>query len=436
MLKVMPLLLPALLSACLVVGPAIAAPDGTLDLEQRAYVASRLYHDCHKYFAHWQGVPELDFEQAYRSYLKEALAAKDRLDFDMASSAFLASLRNGHTAFNDRYLAEQAGGPVGFFAFSQDGKWIVVRSQRPELKPGDEVIAIDGRPMETFFQASKKYVSASSEQGARVDLFYRNYLFPKRFTLTLDGKRTVIIDRNSRLASATAPKTEGRWLEEGRIGYIRVPSFADPQFEQAAIEQVQRFKDAKALVIDVRGNDGGSTPGSLVRALMDRPYMSMSYSTPCEFSMSSAYKSLPDSLIKNLPEQTRGLISGLAAYADTQLYWPSSRNQPAPGAFKGKVYMLMDRQCFSACEDFLAYFKSNGRATLIGETSSGSTGQPFLADMGNGMSYRLSTKRVYMADGSPFEGVGIIPDVPMAVTVAVMLGKDLLLEKALELAQK
>jgi C-terminal processing protease CtpA/Prc len=53
------------------------------------------------------------------------------------------------------------------------------------------------------------------------------------------------------------------------------------------------------------------------------------------------------------------------------------------------------------------------------------------------MRFRVSTKRYTMPDGSPFEGVGIRPDVPVALTLTDWkAGRDAALAKAFELAGK
>jgi carboxyl-terminal processing protease len=96
--------------------------------------------------------------------------------------------------------------------------------------------------------------------------------------------------------------------------------------------------------------------------------------------------------------------------------------------------VLTDRACASACEDFVMPLKTTGRATLIGETTFGSSGQPFLYDFGNGMSFRVSTKRMYLPDGSEFEGVGIRADIEVAPTIDdVRSRRDVVLLKAIEL---
>jgi carboxyl-terminal processing protease len=81
-------------------------------------------------------------------------------------------------------------------------------------------------------------------------------------------------------------------------------------------------------------------------------------------------------------------------------------------------------------------FKDNHRATIIGERTAGSSGQPYEHRFENGMVFGLSTKREFLPDGSPFEGVGIAPDIEVPIHVEDLAsGRDPALEKTLSLAQ-
>src|SRR5258708_27321762 len=89
---------------------------------------------------------------------------------------------------------------------------------------------------------------------------------------------------------------------------------------------------------------------------------------------------------------------------------------------------------FLAWEDFVVALKDNHRATIIGERTAGSSGQPFGKDFDNGMGFGLSTKREFFPDGSEFEGVGIAPDIEVHTRASdLQSGKDSVLEKAHEL---
>ena len=80
-------------------------------------------------------------------------------------------------------------------------------------------------------------------------------------------------------------------------------------------------------------------------------------------------------------------------------------------------------------------FKDNGRATIIGETTEGSSGQPFFFNFGNGMTLLVGAARYTFPDGSPFESVGIKPTISVELHIAdVRDGIDPVLNKAKEVA--
>jgi len=122
-------------------------------------------------------------------------------------------------------------------------------------------------------------------------------------------------------------------------------------------------------------------------------------------------------------------------FHQSQLLWASVVKQPQEPVFTGKLYILVDGACASACEDFVAPFKDNHRATIVGESTMGSSGQPYYYDFGNGMSFRISTKREYFPDGAAFEGIGVKPDVEVPLTLDDLKGgRDSAVLKAEELA--
>lgn len=385
------------------------------------YVASRVYASLAN-FAHWQNAPDLDLEAAYRIYPDKAIASDSRTAFSRASMAFLAQLRNAHTMFIDMPLIQQ-GGELPFDAEVLNGRWVITQTSSPGLKPGDVIENIDGRPFGRFVDDAKLLISASTEKGAQRELFARMpgfapyaHLFPGRFELTLAGGRKVAINRYAAPATASLV-TEGRWLEPGKVAYIRIPSFMSPQFEKRAIELAREYRHAEMLIVDVRGESGGSTPEDLTAFLMNKPYRFWSEST----SIAMPY-------FRYRASQGQWQFQ---PFNRPDFVWPSTRSQPAKDNFTGKLALLVDAGCYSACEDFVMPFKDNHRALIMGETTGGSSGQPYTLDLGKGMMIMVGSKREIFPDGSQFEGVGIKPDVEMVPSIEdLKQSKDTVLEAA------
>jgi carboxyl-terminal processing protease len=411
--------------AALTTIPATAqhAPRQTIDAATRAYVAGRLYAAVQLYFAHWDDVPSLDLDAAFRAYLDEAMAAPDRKGFSLASLAFMARFGNSHTGFRDAELLEGTGGVHGFSVRYLAGEWVVAASDRSDLAAGDVIAAVDGVPIETFYADHARYIPSSTERFRRRRLFGRWYrfVFPLQYELALrDGRRVQVDRRNT--PEWPSLKTEGRWLVEDRIGYIRVPSWDAPRFEQRAMELLEEMRDADALVVDVRGNQGGSSPIAFVKALMERPWRWWAESTPMRMALFSYYA-----------ERGR---SGFGDFARAHMAWPAEVQAP-DSTFMGALVLLVDEGCHSACEDFVMPFKDNGRAVLVGDSTAGSTGQPYVTTLGDGMGVAVGAKREYFPDGRRFEGVGVSPDYQRVPTAAdLRAGRDVELEAALEILRQ
>lgn len=373
----------------------------------RAVTAARTYAAIEQYFAHWSSATDVD--AAFRRYMADALAASDRRAFALASLRFVASLHNGHTQFVDQFADSR---PLKFRLVDLNGQWTVVSTADPQLHRGDTVTEIDGRPIADVVADYSQYVAASNDRLARAHVFSYPVLFGDTVSLHLTDGRTVIVDRRLPGGGVAAPVFESRWLIDRTVGYVRIPGFGDPSTEQAALQAVTAYRAASAMIVDVRGNGGGATPRQLIAALMNRPWRTWNESGAQSLGMLQAQGSAPVIIQR-----------------------PSRVVQPAPDAYAGRLLLLVDRFCGSACEDFVMPFKTTGRGELVGETTQGSSGNPYREDLDNGFSLAIGAVRYSFPDGAPFEGVGIVPDVAVNGGAADLRdGKDPVLERATMLA--
>ena len=100
--------------------------------------------------------------------------------------------------------------------------------------------------------------------------------------------------------------------------------------------------------------------------------------------------------------------------------------------YEGPVTLLTSRYTVSAAEDFVAMFRSTGRGTVVGEATQGTTGTPLLLPLSGGGRARICSIGNRLIDGTEFIGVGIVPDLQMALTAEeYAAGKDSVLEDVL-----
>lgn len=84
----------------------------------------------------------------------------------------------------------------------------------------------------------------------------------------------------------------------------------------------------------------------------------------------------------------------------------------------------------SSCESFLLMMRHGAKATLIGEKSWGTSGNPKPVELSCGVTVVLSSWQDYQPDGTLLEGKGIEPDVVVRSTAEERVTKDPVLEEA------
>lgn len=388
----------------------------TISERDRVMTATKIYQQITTFY------PELlpkQFDRDYGEYIGQILGASDdRRSFDLASMALVATLHDGHTWFYDQWLRKQYGEPVGFVAWPIGGRWVVMSSEIGPLRAGDVIEAIDGTPTQQYFERSRKYISASSDRDAGVSFFDTPVLFPERFTLTLDGNRHVTIDRAHDKKEEPPMKTEGRLLANRSIAYIKVPVLRGIATQAQALDYLRQFHEAKAVILDVRGNPGLGDGGALQRSLMDKPY-------PMWMEHSAMRGGL-------LLRHYAGVYPGSAEVTTSE-----ATASPADAVYTGRLILLIDRGCVCACEDFVMPFKFSKRAVLVGETTAGSYSSTNFTQFENGMMLNIASVRHTFPDGSRFEGVGIAPDVEVEPTIEdLKTGKDVVLERAIAIGEE
>jgi carboxyl-terminal processing protease len=385
----------------------------SLELERRVFIISQTYTLLRLYFSHWQKV-NYEPESIFKEYLKRVLKVERRVDFCFMMSEFLASFKNGHTGYGDNKVREKLKGSCGFLAVFENGKWFVVKSGMGDISPGSVIKKIDGESFEDFYNRVKKRISASSERQRRINLFgdtWNSYLyFPGEFELEFEGGKRVYMNRLKN--KETPEEVEGRWLKRREVAYIKIPDFAGSTVEDDVIKKLETFKDATYLIIDVRGNRGGRTPLRLIEALQTSPYQLALEETAFHI----------------------GSLEARGEYRAEVLRLASPVLRPRDPIFEGEIIILADRFTHSAAEDFLMAMKSNGRATIVGERTCGSTGQPYVYNFGDGIVVGIGAVRTYLPDGSEFEGIGVKPDIELTYEPeSLKKEKDPFLKTAMEL---
>ncbi|HTF27883.1 MAG TPA: S41 family peptidase, partial [Flavitalea sp.] len=91
----------------------------------------------------------------------------------------------------------------------------------------------------------------------------------------------------------------------------------------------------------------------------------------------------------------------------------------------------------SYAETYMSFIQHYNLATIVGQTTAGTNGNVNIMRLPEGFLIAFTGMKVLRHDGTTHHGVGIKPDVYVERTISgIRAGKDEILEKALEIANK
>lgn len=411
---------------------AITVPyKDVLSTQEKVAGLSLFWAEARRGFVHFDHVPDLDWDKTYMDYLGKVIAAPTTRDYYQLMMQLAPLLQDGHTnIYPPDQLVEEFYSRPPMTTGLVENKVLVRRVDNAELATkvhvGDEIVSIDGQPVREYAeQHVAPFVSASTPQ----DKALRSYSYQllagdkaKPVTLRLRGadgvERTTIVQRGG---EQTPIKNFAFKMLPGEIAYLSLDHFESDDGVKQMQAVLPAILRAKGLVLDVRRNGGGSS---------NFGYEVLSYLSHEPIRGSASFARSDDALMQAQNEEPRIRWRSLTSGDDKY-------RSPHAEIFSGPVVVLSSAQTFSAAEDFAVAFRGMRRGKIVGEATGGSTGQPLFFGLPGGGRARICVKRDTYPDGTPFVGIGVLPDIEAHPTVAsVRAGTDPVLERALEELRK
>ncbi|HLF90414.1 MAG TPA: S41 family peptidase, partial [Anaerolineales bacterium] len=382
----------------------------------------------------------IDWQALHDDFAPEIAAANSDLEFYAAMKVFGQSIPDGHVgiSFDSDDFVARYGGSFGMrLAELSDGRVIVIEvfpgygAESAGIKPGAEIMDWEGQPVQDALENVVPYFAPYSTAHAErqeklvylprypveteVEFSFRNPAESVQ-TVTLTAEFEVdswFASLSSFAFDELILPVEAEILDDSGLGYIRITTFLDDDNLKAELWEraikLLNENEVTGLIIDVRINGGGN-------GVIAADFAGYFFDHEVLIGQRSYYNDL----------------SG--TFEDTPY---SSKIDPAPIEFTGKVVVLIGPDCVSACEGFANMMQQEGRATIIGHFPSagayGEVGQGQY-DLPGGYSMQFPTGRSTTPDGGLLiEGTGVIPDILVPVTYQSALGQvDAVLEAAIE----
>jgi carboxyl-terminal processing protease len=349
--------------------------------------------------------------------------------YDEAIYGALAAFHDSHLTYHPPSTAAPARGytsfRLGLTTELAADHLLVATSELAGVAPGDEVIAIDGRPTAAVLQAAVDARAVSRPEAAKAAFAktWTSVLYPKG-----DPPRARKIRTRDRAGAehdiAIAPvEAHGKHevigiAQQGDVAVVSIKSLEGGKARAKAIDDtLEKARAAKAIVIDLRGDRGGI---DLVG------YRIVADLAAGKAPLGTAKILAAEETIARRPSWKK-LAIGADGWASLDLTIDA-----LPARYAGKVAVVVDAGCVSTCEVVAAALRADVGAVLVGETTGGSSGAPVEVTLASHATIAIPTWNLVSAEGKPIEGDGVVPDVIATPTAdALSAGHDLPLETAI-----
>lgn len=404
---------------------------------QKIWILMQVWAEVRFNFAYFDQVPELDWDKETRNAIPKILASENIVEYYQILQELLALLNDGHTFIMPPMEEMDSLDHPALETQMIEDKIVVTRTGDSEeimeqkIIPGLEVIEIDGVPAKGYLDDNiLRYYSGGTKHWGEAFGLSRFLDGPKNSVVKLklrsmDGSsKDVELTRNSKMKNGESfnyqiydwhPLVERKTIDDDII-YYKLSTFGFEQIVEDFNKELDKLDldKIKGMILDIRQNIGGNSDFAfkILSRLIDEPVEAAKWKTR---------KYLPAFRSWGEPEEWHEDSMGIV--------------QPSPEErYSGPLIILTWHTTVSAAEDFLVPLKSSKRAKIVGDITSGSTGNPVTLRLPGGYIFRVCAKRDTFPDGEEFVGIGIEPDIKVKITQKdIYENRDRALKKAVKM---
>tara|TARA_Y100000589_G_scaffold332273_1_gene391072 strand:- start:3212 stop:4846 length:1635 start_codon:yes stop_codon:yes gene_type:complete len=383
------------------------------------YLSITRYWNIINYFCPNRNIIPENWTQVFKNNIYDFITANNYEDYYFAVRKMTTEIRDGHgfirTENNpiDKYKYTPfycTGLSDGYFinAVLQDSL------QSIDLKRMDRIISINGEPVEYKIRQVGNFLSTSNDYYLSKATRYLRITNQDSITLAIDrdGNRVIrtysTMDKETlksrfRPTKASPQKSPYKFLKDSISGkeycYINMGRLKRSDINR---EFKRKLMSNDNLIIDSR-NYPNWTLIKLSKLLIEGRSKFAKF-IAMDFDYPGSYKWTQSQTIGNKKK-----------------------------GYEGKIYVLVDYNTMSQAEYTVMAFQQHSNTTVIGGQTAGVDGNVSEIQLPFGIKSVFSGLGVFYPDGTPAQQVGVKRDYEVLQSSSYLQGKDLILEKALEL---
>ena len=400
------------------------APVSTrLDAQARARAFDFVWQTIWQHY-HDASFNGTDWAAVGARYRPIALAAKDDEAFWDVLDKMTGELRDAHTRVDSPARVElrrrDESITLGFSFVERDGR-LAITAVNPEsdawwsgVRPGMIVVSIAGEPAVAAYEKLKADTRYDSTERSRHMRAVRRLMTGElgstlavRFERADGTQFDTVLSRRK----VTVRASESHRVLPSGYGYIRLTQWT-VGITTRVLAGLETLKASPGLVIDLRGNPGGSVHA--VNRLLERFFPARS-----EIGGTTTRTGKPVSILFGTVEiiKLKTVIEG------------------REDAYRGPVVILVNAGSASGSELFSGVMQATQRAKIVGEPTCGCLlGFLGYARVPGGGELAYSEVGFVMSNGRKIEGEGVIPDHTVVPTLTdLQQNRDRALEEAQEI---
>jgi C-terminal processing protease CtpA/Prc len=385
------------------------------------------YWNMIQYYFPYKHLIEKDWNKVLTEHIGPFINAKSELEYEIAALKLIGEVQDTHA--NLWGGINQINKKKGRYYPSVhtrvvEGKLVVTdfytefieenieMSKLVGLNIGDVIIAIDGVTTDKLIEERLPYYPASNYSTKLRDIapqLLRSNKNAINVTFLRDNKtktmKLTLFEKDElhqfRLYRKELGGKSFKLLND-QIGYVTLKNIKKEDIEVIK----KKFINTKGIIIDIRNYPSTFVPFSLGSFFVSETtpfvkFTKVNMNNPGEFTFTSS------------------------------IDIPKSKT-----SYEGKLVVLVNEITQSQAEYTSMALKAGSNTTIIGSTTAGADGNVSTIFLPGNLKTMISGIGIYYPDGTETQKIGIVPDIKLAPTIkGIKMGKDELLEKAIEIIQ-